>query len=878
MLQKIGSVLSFLSASIMLITVLSLPWMLGGVVPLARLVLLVGAIVAVVLSVLANALRGKSSESVPAVLLPVLGLALLGTFQLRPASESPAAHMHHAVQEVALPAGIPDLAHTLIPADTRSTVTILLSLALLSCVAFEQLRSGRTVMAASLLIFANGIAIASVGMTQMLQEKQFALNQIWSLGDNKALATVFATFVNPNNAAGWLCLCVAVATGWITWHVKPSSTAPSLRRGRLRISFFGRLWQRAVEFLADLTVWRIITLTGAALLAAGVAATQSRGGTVALATAVVVTALCRSSVRNLPLVIVLLVAAGLTTFGVLQWLDLDAGVVSEMETLKDLEQAAGVRPAHWMDSLHAVMDFPVFGTGLGSYRFSTPAYSTHHTGVWFRNADNHYVDMIVEGGVIGLLLFISIGILGLVTGFAAWRQSKTKTTSRITEAPHLSRRALAGMGTAVVLATISQAVSGFLDYGVGLPAASSLLILLIAATAGFLVEGRVSANVKEAGSIRLGRLVVIPLQLLLAAAAATQIPDQLAATNIDNVIVDGSRILNPPVAPSRLDGLGAVKAKLKSSLELRPDDPEGWRMLTRLAEAEFRWQILQLGGSETLRENPQFDRLWSNINLRVLMIQLADIEMREPLTANRLRKEMLKKLNSSELPELLSLTQQRFPMMPRIAQERAEIAVLTKDSELFDSQVGIGQFVDPSNADTLFKLGSQALGIGQPDIAVATWQRCLTLTRDFRSVILVDALREWSFKETMDLFGPRDYVACVKAAERCPAVNLRQELYRKSEEFWAKVEDPVDADVANVRLQHLLAHNRRKEALTWLEPIVKSYDDDNRLRKHYAQLLEWDGQFRNAMQEWNGILYLNPEDPDAAAAMTRMRNLKSSQE
>ena len=878
MLQKLGSVLSFLSASIMLITVLSLPWMLGGVIPLARLVLLIGAITAVVLSVLANVLRRKFSESVPAVFIPVIALALLGTFQLRPAAESPAAHMDHAVHKVTLPTNIPDLAHTLIPADTRSTVATLLALALLSCVAFEQLRSGGSVMAASLLILANGIAIASVGMTHMLQEKQFALNQIWSLGSDKALVTVFATFVNPNNAAGWLCLCVAVAAGWITWHVNPSSTSPSLRRGRLRISLFGRLWQRAVEFLADLTVWQIITLTGAALLAAGVAATQSRGGIVALMAAVVLTAFCRSSLRSLPLVIVLLVAAGLTTFGVLQWLDLDAGVVSEMETLKDLDQAAGARPAHWMDSLHAVRDFPIFGTGLGSYRFATPAYSRHHTGVWFRNADNQYVDMIVEGGVIGLLLFIAIGVIGLTTGFAAWRQSKTKTTSRLTEAPRLSRRALAGMGTAIILGTLSQAVSAFLDYGVGLPAASSLLLLLIAGTSGFLVEGNVAAKLKEAGSVRVGRLVVTPLQLLLAVAAATQIPDQLAATKIDEVIVAGHRILNSPVQADELVGLAPTRAALENALAEREDDPEGLRMLTRLAEAEFRWAILQQGRGETLKDNPKFGRLWDNVNFQALITQLSQIERDEPTTAKRLRKQMLETLSDVKLAEVLERVQQRYPMMPRLSGERADIAVLTSDVELFDQQAAIAQFADPANAGTLFKIGSLALRRGRPELTKQVWQDSLTLTPEFRSLMLLDGRLQWSNAETLELFGPRDYVACVHAAQRCPDVGLRQQLWQNSEEFWTNIGATPDVESSRVRVAHLLAQSRKAEALTWLETSLKQHHGDLKLRRLYAQQLEQNGQFRSALREWNHILFLDAGDEEAAVAISRIRGLKSPDE
>lgn len=852
--------------------------MLGGVVPLARLVLLVGTIAAVSLSILANLLSRKLPDAVPAVLIPITLMALLGLFQLRPATESLAAQMDHAVHKVELPTDIPDLAHTLIPADTRSTIATLLGLALLSCVAFDQLRSPRAVAVASVLTIVNGLAIASVGMTHMYKDQYFFLNENWVLGGSRSLNAAFATFVNGNNAAGWLCLCVAVAAGWISWHLTPGPTSRKLQHGRLRVSTFGRAWQRSIEFLAGLTVWQIITLTAIALLAAAVAATRSRGGMLALAAGIVLAAVCRSSVRRLPVALLLLAGFGIATFGVLRWLELDAGVVSEMKTLENFDEAVGSRPEHWQDSLTAVRDFPFFGTGLGSYRLATLAYSTHFSTVWYRNADNHYIDVLVEGGLIGLTLFGGIGLIGLVTGFAAWRQGKTKTVSRNSDAPRLSRRVLSGLGTAVVVATATQAIAAVVDFGVGLPAASSMMVMIIAVAAGFLNGGAVAASLKQSGCFRVGIIIVTPVQLLLAGGAAILIPDQIAATQIDELVVAGHRILDAPVEASQLDRLGDVRAKLKSAIDARRDDAEGLSMQVRLAEADFRLKILRLSRGDALQDNPQFARLWNNVSLQVLIMQLAEIEQQQPATAARLRKQILDTMSASELQSALATASHHFPNMPRIAETQAAIAVLINDADTFNERASFARFADPSNAGTLFRLGSLALFIDQPGVAESAWQESLALSHRFRSLILIDALREWTSEEAMDLFGPRDYIACVESARRCPSVELKQELWRRSEEFWNKVQSPVDIETANVRVQHLLAQNRRKEALDWLKPIVKSYNDDNRLRKQFAQLLEWDGQFRNAMQEWHGILYLNPGDADAEAAMTRMRNLKSSKE
>ncbi|MEZ6131791.1 MAG: O-antigen ligase family protein [Planctomycetaceae bacterium] len=875
-LRTCGSVLSFLSVTILLLTICSLPWMLGGVIPLARLVLLVGAVTAAVLSVLANLLKGQLPSTLPAVMVPLTLLALLGAFQLRSADDSLAVHMKHAVQPPAFAEPVVSPTHSLSPADTRSTIGTLFALALIACVAFDQFRSPWTIATGCLLLIVNGLAITTVGMSHLFQKKAFFLNENWTLGDPRYRGEAFASFINPNNAAGWLCLCVAVAAGWITWHLKPAATTPSLRRGRLRISFWGRLWQNSTEFMADLTVWQIIAFATVALLAAGVAATRSRGGILALLIAAVLTGCLRSSIRRLPVVILLLAACTAATFGTLQWLDLDAGVVSEMETLKDVDRAVGSRPRHWFDSLHVLLDCPLLGTGLGSYRFATLPYQTVYSELWFRNADNHFLDLTVEGGLIGLLLFVCVGACGVLTGLAAWQQSRKKTLNRNSEAPRVSRRILAGIGTAVVLATLSQAVSGFLDYGVGMPAASSLFVLLMAAAAGFTATTGVRPRPKSAGSVQIGRGAVLLLQLGTIAGAATLIPGQSAETKLDRLIVAGRRILNPPLKTSELNLLAATAKALEQQLQRWPDHAEGRRLEALLADARFRWKFLQAATNQNLTSDAQISTLWDRYTLFGIVDQMWHLERRSPTTTPGLRKQLSILLDEAQLPQKLDLAQQQFPLMPKIAIEQATVAVLMHDAQSFQRQVAACQFVEPANAANQFVLGALALRIGQPELTQKLWQQSLTFSDRFQAAMLTEAKHHWSDVDSLELFGPRDYSACVRAAGTSRDNQQRQELYKRAERYWDDLQQPADADTSLVRVTHLLATQRSNEALELLEASVNLYSEDLRLRTQYARLLEKEGLDRKAIDEWHHILFFEPQNAEADNAVTRILSRKSS--
>ena len=876
LLTPIGRLLGGASAIILLLTIAAVPWMLGGLIPLARVTLLVGALAAGTLSLLAGLLCGRTARAVPLLVIPLAAMALLGTWQLRTVATHPIQSMGHAVGDVSkaiIPEG-PTTA-TLLAADTRTTIATLLALSLVATTAFDRFRTSTSLMWGSLVFIINGIAATTIGLTQLFQNQGFSLNQEWALGQNKGSgAAAFASFINPNNAAGWLCLTVACAVGWLAYHLAKSGVDGKPQFGKLNIPMWEDTLRRSMQFVSDLTTWHILAISAVAFLGAGVAATQSRGGILALVIGVTIAFSLKSSLKRLPLVLLLLAACGGGVFGLLHWLELDESIVGEMETLKDLDDAAGTRPQHWLDSAHALLDFPLTGTGLGSYRFATLPYRSFTGTTWFRNADNHFMDILIEGGVIGLIMFVSIGLIGLMTGFAGWKEQKTRSATSSATTPRISRRLLGAVGSVAVVSTLTQAVSGFFDYGVGMPAASSLLIMILASSCGFLDESVKTPSPRRSASIACYPVLSVLFQIGLIAAGCVFIQDQWASAEIDKSVVDTYKALAKPYDPIELKRAESLKQTLVERLATRPDDAEGMRALTRLTDTEFRLKVLLAARGESVLGDKGFGMLWERSTIDQIMGSLAELDVSDPPFATNLRSQLTELANEVSLPEIFRRTQLQYPLMPQIAETRCAIAILQNDTVSLIEQANHAMFVQPANAAISLALGKLALQASQPELAKQLWDNSLKYSAQFRPVIMVNAAKHWSVEEIMDLFGPKNYAECVEAARNSQDNKQRQELLKRAEEIWNTLTEEQSESTKSVRAAHLVSTNRTDEAVKWLEECMKADGDNLIITRDLARLQEKQQMYRTSLDLWYRIQFHLPGYTEADAAITRIRNMK----
>src|SRR5690606_25212006 len=173
----------------------------------------------------------------------------------------------------------------------------------------------------------------------------------------------FAAFVNRNNAAEYLSMCLAGALGlWATSRLSRPTPTLEHRRPATPHDLIARV---------PGTAWGVMVL----LLFGGVLATLSRAGALSAVVGVLLVGVWagagrRTSMFILPL-LGIIVAAGI-------WIGVSnqaAPLRTRLQTLSNSYSTDG-RIQHWTDMRQAVRDFPEWGTGFGTYRYANKLYES----------------------------------------------------------------------------------------------------------------------------------------------------------------------------------------------------------------------------------------------------------------------------------------------------------------------------------------------------------------------------------------------------------------------------------------------------------------------------------------------------------------------
>ncbi len=119
----------------------------------------------------------------------------------------------------------------------------------------------------------------------------------------------------------------------------------------------------------------------------------------------------------------------------------------------------------WPDSLNMLKDFPLFGTGFGTYKNAFLLYDTDVGGKWSTNAHNEYLETFTDGGILGFAL--GIFLLGLVI-YSIYKMWIVRRHPKIR---------LFGIG--LLSAIYAALFHSFFDYALRIPSNSFIFILIL---------------------------------------------------------------------------------------------------------------------------------------------------------------------------------------------------------------------------------------------------------------------------------------------------------------------------------------------------------------------------------------------------------------
>ncbi|MEZ6061788.1 MAG: O-antigen ligase family protein [Planctomycetaceae bacterium] len=844
----------------------------GGRIPHARLVLQAGTIIAALLSVGGRLLRGKRDDVIPVVILPLVLLAAVGLIQLLPIHRPLISGMDHAVHPelrsaFELPSNSGRNVLTASPSDTRFLVAQLTSLILLAFVAFEQVHSRKTVLVTLGALTLNAAANAVLALLQLFSGNRFLIHPGWWDG----AGSPFSTFVNSNGAAGWLCLGLAAATGLLVYPLSASEPDVRLPGRSSPLRAARDFAESLVGYFARFSVYNVLAWTAFGFIGTALAATKSRAGISAAIAGLIVVFLGRISLRRLPATVLSTLAGIAAICGLLVLFKLDAGILKEMRTLRDPLTEAGSRFAHWGDSAGLIRDFPLTGGGLGAYKFATLPYQRHVTHSWFKNADNQFVEVLLEGGIVGFGAFLLIGIIGLVHGSVLYRTG-------LGEAFPSTHRSHVAVGAALLFGVVSQLFAGMFDFGLGLPPASVYLVLLTA-VGGYAVFQGLSRDSRFESSrrhflfgIRIGWLNLLAIKLSLLVASVSFLPDLWAATRLYPVTIAARQSLAAPVTPEVLQQRSDLRKRLIDLAPVRADDADAFWVRADLAEDALRQRVLLSAVDVSSLAEKDLQQAWSHTSVASLSHRYGKLQTLDNKSdAQALRRSIASLVEDSQFLSDLRGIQSRFQLMPKIAERLAVWELFLGQTEPAAADILRADFLEPNQSQMILRFGYTAFHTGSRELGTALYHQAIAGSEPLRATVLLDAVNEMSVSEALKEFGPDNYEDTVAAASRIRHTELREALLLQADDTWRAPEETPRRSLMDSRISHLLQTRQPDELEKWLEQCLTWVPNDTSFLATLADHLRRQGRLKESLEKSRRIEFA---DPNNTANNRRIKDLQ----
>lgn len=334
------------------------------------------------------------------------------------------------------------------PTDTThvaAVLTMLLPLGLAASLVFHS--RSRLQMLLSAIAIA-GASVAILGFYRKLDPTA----DLWIF---KPKATSFAGFVNRNNAALMLNLGLAASLGLLSWRMM------ALHSVELDDPDFE--FNDLFALISDRE--SLTGLLGGASCAAGLLVNGSRGGFVAAMFGLVMAFGYVRPRRGLLSIPILLCVLAVSVAVLITPMQLNLESLQRFEFFSsnaDTLQSDG-RLDHWQDGWNAALAYFPGGAGVSSYAYAYLPHQQQSAGAWFEHADNLWLEMLVETGLVGLIVFVlMIGIVLISVNRLALSVDPLDQ----------------GIRVACWYSLTAILVSQFFDYGLAMPSNLVVAVLL----------------------------------------------------------------------------------------------------------------------------------------------------------------------------------------------------------------------------------------------------------------------------------------------------------------------------------------------------------------------------------------------------------------
>lgn len=563
----------------------------------------------------------------------------------------------------------------------------------------------------------NGVVISFFGVIHKLTDN----GKIYWI--REVAGGCFGPFVNKNNAAGYLLMCLGCCLGLMTIVMAQRKTDGPIQIVSREIPIWRQWYFYLIGFVAELTATKVAVIISAIMIAAAIPSSLSRGGVVGLFVASIGTILVFGMARkpkNFGFVLLPLLGLMLALFC---FIGFGEDLMQRFERIDTVNMStADSRVEHWKDTWPVVGDMGPLGSGLGSYRNVHRLYRTGPETALFVYAENQYFQSVVEAGWPGLILFLLAWLLAFKYASIALFQGNSPTTI--------------GVGTMGTFVVFSQAVVSCFDFGLYIPSNMLMLAVLI----GFLAYHcqALSGRLKKKTWLRfkIPNYMTQVVILVLFAGATMVALDLYRRASLDRLMIP--RAVNLDRFNLGMEQTDARIAALTSRIQRNPTvealnySGELWMHRSRLALFESLVETPEFKLASAVRDASGLkeltDNLWNLTDIQRMQ------EMAFYLRREQPRYEVAEYLNGApireNLPSALSYfshSRMASPLQPLIHLRIGEIKGVIAEARDGDLDIERALKLAPSNPVFREVAGVYYLQSGNVDAAVPHFKKYLEL-------------------------------------------------------------------------------------------------------------------------------------------------------